>query len=70
MPIVWCVMQIHTMQYPDGALKATFDNSSTISQVVPTVYGASLIDPYTGMLLNPVQVQHWCDSPVTVCLPI
>ena len=48
------VMQIHTMQYPDGALKATFDNSSVITQVVPTVYGASLIDLDTGTLLNPV----------------
>jgi len=40
--------QIHTMQYPNGALKATFDNSSMIDQVVPAVYGASLVDPFTG----------------------
>ena len=58
-------MQIHTMQYPDGALKATFDNSSIIPQVVPTVYGAALIDPLTGMLLNPGSYQ-W-DSPVSAC---
>ena len=36
------------MAYPDGALKGTFDNSSIIPQVVPAVYGAALIDPYTG----------------------
>ncbi|KAL3147343.1 hypothetical protein ABBQ32_002826 [Trebouxia sp. C0010 RCD-2024] len=40
--------QIHTMQYPDGALKATFDNSSIIDQVVPAVYGAAIVDPFTG----------------------
>lgn len=36
------------MQYPDGALKATFDNSSIINQTVPAVYGAAIVDPYTG----------------------
>ena len=60
-------MQIHTMQYPDGALKATFANSSIITQVVPTVYGAAVFDPFTGTLLK--VSPHGRDSPVTTHLP-
>lgn len=37
--------QVHTMQYPYGALKATFDNNTIISEVVPAIYGASLVTP-------------------------
>lgn len=59
-------MQIHTMQYPDGALKATFDNSSIITQVVPTLYGAPVFDPFTGTLLN--LAPCWRASPVTTYL--
>ena len=39
------------MPYPDGALKGTFDNSTIITQVVPAVYGAALINPFTGKTL-------------------
>ncbi|KAL0038187.1 hypothetical protein WJX79_007034, partial [Trebouxia sp. C0005] len=40
--------QIHTMPYPDGAIKGTFNSSSIISEPIPAVYGAALIDPFTG----------------------
>ena len=44
------MLQIHTMPYPDGAIKGTFNSSSIISEPVPAVYGAALIDPFTGEL--------------------
>ncbi|DBB05333.1 TPA: hypothetical protein ACH3X3_010556 [Trebouxia sp. C0006] len=40
--------QIHTIPYPHGAIKGTFNSSSIISAPVPAVYGAALIDPFTG----------------------
>ena len=42
------MLQIHTMPYPDGAIKGTFNSSSIIPEPVPAVYGAALIDPFTG----------------------
>ncbi len=44
------MLQIHTMTYPDGAIKGTFNSSSIISEQVPAFYGAALIDPFTGEL--------------------
>ena len=42
------MVQIHTIPYPDGAIKGTFNSSSIIPEPVPAVYGAALIDPFTG----------------------
>lgn len=73
--------QIHTMQYPFGALKATFDNSTIISEVVPAIYGASLLDPYTGKLCQMMRLtmsallsivqqcrtSYWCYVVTVLC---
>lgn len=40
--------QIHTMVYPDGALKGTFDNTTIITTPIPAIYGAALVDPFSG----------------------
>lgn len=40
--------QLHTMPYPDGAIKATFPSSAIIAEPVPAIYEAALVDPFTG----------------------
>ena len=36
------------MAYPDGAIRAQFDNTSIITGSAEAVYAAALINPFTG----------------------
>lgn len=40
--------QVHTLAYPDGAIRAQFSNASIITGSVEAVYGAALVDPFSG----------------------
>lgn len=57
--LVTCV-QVHTTAYPDGALRAQFNNESIITGSAEAVYGTNLVDYTTRNPLDNFVVNLQC----------